>query len=246
MAKQESFIEIKGSVGKLSFYKTADGYLVRKKTSGGNPAKYARTREAMAHFGTAGKAGKVLRRALDPIAQYASDRKLVSRLSSKMSEVIKNDMVNPRGKKNVIDGETELLTGFEFNAGGLLGVTLKFQFESNIDRVSGKMNIKVPAFVPMSNVKWPIEASHCQLHVGGVEVDFEKGAYVAEFKTSEPFALDGTAVAALELGVALPPNSTHPLFLAFGITFWVKDVNGMLPVENKSYNALAIVEVSGV
>lgn len=251
MAKQDSILEIKGSIGKLSFYKTADGHFVRKKTSVdpkrlATSPRYARTREAMAQFGTAGAAGKLVRRALDPIAQFTSDRKVVSRLTTKMVEVVKADKINPRGKKNVIDGETELLTGFEFNTVGQLGTTFKMQFESVIDRVTGNVQIKIPAFVPITNVKSPIEATHFQLHLAGVEVDFEKGTYVAGFKTTDPLLLDSKEVSALELGVTLPPNSTHPLILAVGISFSLEDVGVMLPINNKTYNALAIVKVSAV
>lgn len=251
MAKQESILEIKGTIGKLSFYKTADGHMVRKKASV-NPKrmatspKYARTREAMAHFGTAGAAGKLLRRALDPIAQLTSDRKVVSRLTTKMVEVVKADKINPRGKKNVIDGETELLTGFEFNTVGQFATTFKSQFEPVIDRATGNVQIKFATFVPATNVKSPIEATHFQLHVAGVEMDFEKGAYVAQFKTTDPLLLDTKEVTALELGVTLPPNSTHPLFLAVGITFSLEDVGVMLPINNNAFNALTIAQVSGV
>ena len=44
--------------------------------------------------------------------QNASDSRMVSRLTQKMVEVIQEDITNPRGQRNVIDGEAELLEDF--------------------------------------------------------------------------------------------------------------------------------------
>ncbi|THU34949.1 hypothetical protein FAM09_23455 [Niastella caeni] len=252
MAKQESIIEIKGTIGKLSFYKTEDGYMIRKKTSlskeriAKDPA-YARTRETMDMFAKAGAAGKLLRDALRPIAVNTSDSRVISRLSKQMTKVIKADSTNPRGKKNVLDGETELLTGFEFNARGKLSSTLIVTYESSIDRASGTVQVKLPSFVPDNKaIASPFEATHFQLHMAGVEVDFERAAYVAKFKSSDQLVLNGKELAAFDLSVALPPSSTHPLFLALGIEFFMEDVDGNKPLNNGAFNALAIIKVSGV
>ena len=66
MARQKGLIKLKGTMGDITFYRTADGYMAREK--GGISAErmrtdpaFQRTRENMAEFGRAGKAGKVLR-----------------------------------------------------------------------------------------------------------------------------------------------------------------------------------------
>jgi hypothetical protein len=51
-----------------------------------------------------------------------------------MVKVIQADAVNERGLRNVIDGEAELLLGFEFNIRGKLGTTLYAPFVGAIDR----------------------------------------------------------------------------------------------------------------
>ena len=251
MATQESIIEIKGTIGKLNFYRTETGYKVRKKTSVtkeriANDPAYERTRETMDMFSKAGAAGKLVRDAFCPIAVNASDSRVVSRLSKQMSRVIKADVTNPRGKKNVLDGETELLAGFEFNAKGKLTSILKVPYEQSIDRVSGSALVKLPPFVPKTLIASPAEATHFQLHIGGVEIDFEKGTSVARFKSSDQLVLNDKELAAFDLSVALPPNSTHPLFLALGIDFFMEDVDGNKPLKNGAFNALAIIQVSGV
>ena len=118
MAKQKGIIKLDGTIGGITFYKSQDGYLAREK--GGVPAEkiandpaFQRTRENGEEFGRAGKAGKLLRNAIRAMLQNASDSRMVSRLTQKMVEVVQADAINPRGQRNVIDGEAELLEGFD-------------------------------------------------------------------------------------------------------------------------------------
>ena len=69
-------------------------------------------------FGRAGKAGKLLRTALRPLLLNSADGRMVSRLTQQMVKVIQMDAVSERGLRNVIDGEIELVLGFEFNIRG--------------------------------------------------------------------------------------------------------------------------------
>lgn len=251
MAKQDGFVKLKGTIDDVSFYRTKDGYMARKKVAidpkrlEKDPA-FARTREAMANFKKAAAAGKLLRHALRQLIRQARDKRVANRLFSMMVAVIKADVTNKRGLKNVIDGETELLTNFEFNAVAPLPNTFGVKYEASIDRVSGAAQIKVPSFEVEKLVTAPFESTHFQLHMAGVEVDFENGSTVVEFKDSKPFSLKLREVSAFDLAVNLPANSTHPLFLVMGISFLVDDLGDMSPIKNGAFNALAIVKVSGV
>ena len=119
MARQKGIIKLKGTIGDITFYKTKDGHLAREK--GGidasriaNDPAFQRTRENGSEFGRAGKAGKTLRTAMRKLLLNSSDSRMVSRLTQSMVKVIQADVVSDRGLRNVIDGEAELLTGFEF------------------------------------------------------------------------------------------------------------------------------------
>ena len=123
MAKQKGIIKLEGSIGDITFFKTADGYLAREKApisaaQIANDPAFQRTRENMAEFGRAGKASKLLRNALRQVLQYSKDAKVTGRLTGEFSRVIKADLTNTRGQRNVIDGEAELLMGFNFNSFG--------------------------------------------------------------------------------------------------------------------------------
>ena len=120
MARQRSIIKLDGTIGGITFYKSKDGYLAREK--GGisaeriaNDPAFQRTRENGAEFGRAGKAGKVLRNSIRQLLQNVNDSRMVSRLTKEMVKVIQMDATNPRGQRNVIDGEAELLIGFDLH-----------------------------------------------------------------------------------------------------------------------------------
>lgn len=117
--------------------------------------------------------------------------------------LIKADETNKRGQKNIIDGETELLNGFEFNAAAPLYQTFGVKYEASIDRASGVAQVKIPSYNMVELVKAPFESSHFRLHIEGAEVDFEQGAYVAEFRNSVPVSVKSIEGSALDLSFAL-------------------------------------------
>lgn len=251
MAQQKGILPLRGTIGNVTFYKSKEGYLAREK--GGIDGKriasdpaFQRTRENGQEFGRAGKAGKFLRNAVRSLLQSASDSKMISRLTRQMIQVIQADKINVRGQRNVIDGEAELLKGFEFNINGKLQTTLYSPFTTVIDRATGLLSVDIPAFIPANMIAAPSGATHFRVNTAGVEIDFEQGKSVSEISSSAELSLDNISTAVLSHSHSVTPNSTHPLFLFLGIEFF-QEVNGaMYPLKNGAYNALAIVEVSGL
>ena len=188
MAKQKGIIKLEGTIGEITFYKSQDGYLARDK--GGIPADrlatdpaFQRTRENGAEFGAAGKAGKVLRNAIRALLQNSADSRMVSRLTQEMVKVIQADVTSVRGKRNVIDGEAELLEGFEFNIRSKLGTTLFAPFTAIIDRVAGTLTANIPSFIPANMVAAPSGSTHFKITSAGAAVDFENETF--EVDTNE-------------------------------------------------------------
>lgn len=250
MAKQKSIIKLDGTIGGITFYKSQDGYLAREKggVSGERIAtdpNFQRTRENGAEFGRAGKAGKLLRNAIRGLLQNSADSRMVSRLTTEMVKVIQEDAINPRGLRNVIDGEAELLEGFEFNISGKLGTTLYAPYTSTIDRVTGTLSTSIPSFVPGNMIAAPGGATHFKIVSTGAEIDFEAETFVMDSSESGILPWDTTATAALTLDNTVTANSTKPLFLAVGIVFYQEVNSQMYPLKNGAYNPLALVKVSG-
>ena len=250
MAQQKGLIKLKGTMGGITFYKTQDGYLAREKGGGeaeriANDPNFQRTRENGEEFGRAGKAGKLLRNSIRVLLQKASDRYMVGRLTALMVKVIQMDQTNTRGQRNVIDGESELIQGFEFNLNAKLGNTVYAPYSGTIDRVAGTLTVDVPSFVPANMIAAPGGATHFKLVSGGVEVDFENESFVVDLQESSVLPWDSATTAAISLANAVTANSTHPLFLVFGIEFY-QSVNGqMYPLKNGAFNSLSVIKVSG-
>ena len=250
MARQKGIIKLKGTIGDITFYKSQDGHLARER--GGIEASrirtdpaFQRTRENGSEFGRAGKAGKTLRKAIRNLLQNAKDRRVVSRLTTEMVKVIQMDTTNPRGLRNVIDGEAELLQDFNFNINAKLGTTLFAPFTATIDRVTGALAVAIPAFIPVNMIAAPGGTTHYKVVVGGAEIDFENEIIVSDTQESGILPWDTVNTAAMNLSVSVSAASTRPIFLLLGVQFY-QQVNGVdYPLKNGAFNALSIVKVDG-
>jgi hypothetical protein len=251
MARQKGIIKLKGTIGDITFYKTQDGHLAREKGGidasriASDPA-FQRTRENGSEFGRAGKAGKILRTALRALLLNSADGRMVSRLTQAMVKVIQADVTSVRGLRNVIDGEAELLAGFEFNIRGKLGTSLFAPFVGAIDRVTGEITIDLVPFIPSNMIAAASGTTHFKIISAGAEIDFEAETFVATNSETAILPWDAVPTVAISHTNMVTPNSAKPLFLALGVEFY-QQVNGtMYPLKNGSYNPLALVQVSGL
>jgi hypothetical protein len=170
---------------------------------------------------------------------------MVSRLTQEMVKVIQEDAVSQRGLRNVLDGELELLLGFDFNVNAKLGSTLFAQYASQIDRPTGQLSIAVPPFSPLNMIGVPTGTTHFKIVSAGAEVDFESDFSRTDVQESAILPLDNLLTANLVLTNNLAAASTFPLFLILGIQFY-QEVNGtMYPLKNGAFNALNLVQVDG-
>ena len=179
MAKQVGIFPIEGTLENVSFYKSEEGFMVRKK--GGvsknrimsDPA-YVRTRENLNQFGLNAKAGKVIRGAIPTLLKKGKDPRVSSRLSKIMGEIAKGDHDSPRGQKKVavaaaaLDG-LAMLKGFDFNKRAVFKTI--FDAPYDVSLVNGI--IKIPAFIPEENLNVPQGATHVSFRSGFVSINFQ-------------------------------------------------------------------------
>jgi len=250
MAKQDGIITLRGTIGKITFLKRKGVHLAQ--TKGGidkgriasDPA-FLRTRENGAEFGRAAKGGKLLRTCLRALLVSVKDGTMSNRLGSEFNKVIKADATNPRGLRNVIDGEAELLEGFDFNVNGKLGTTLYAPFTSTIDRVAGTLEIVLDPFVPINMVNAPQGTTHFKIKSAGASIDFEQEVYTVDVNETAELPWNNVATAGITLTNTVEPNSTHPLFLVIGIEFF-QIVNGTsYPLKSGTFNPLNLIKVDG-
>lgn len=251
MAQQKGIIKLAGTIGNITFYKTQDGYLAKEKTSLdatriATDPNFVRTRENGMEFGHAAKVGATFRLAFRTVILTNRDNRMVSRLTQRMVAVVYADETSVRGQRNVMDGETELIEGFQFNIKAPLATTLNTPYTASIDRVTGILKVDIPIFIPANMITAPSGATHFMFISGGSAIDFEKHVFVTDSHVSEMIPLTNTPTAMISLSNQLTLASVPPLFLVFGIEFY-QEVNGVkYPLRNGSYNALSVVKVNGV
>ena len=248
MAKQKGILKLKGTIGDVTFYKTKDGYLAREK--GGidkhriaNDRAFQRTRENGSEFGTAGKAGQLIRKSERMLIKQASDNRLTSRLMQQLMIVIKTDPINERGKRTVQDGNMNLLNGFDFNKNGKLNTVFFNGYTPSFDRATGNFTVAINAFAPMETIDAPKGTTHIQIMAGVCALNFLDRAFEEQHALSAVIPWDQQMNPVITLSATVSGGSILPVIQLVGVSFF-QEVNGeMYSLRNGSYNALAIVAV---
>jgi len=253
MAKQDSIITLRGAIDNITFARSANGALIAYKKKDSitkqrilTDAVFQRTRENMEEFGRAGKASGLLKKAARPLLQKLKDKNLNRRLISAMLKVIQADSTSTRGRRNVLDGEAELLKGFEINSNAAFEKTLLKDYTATISRVTGELAFNVAALIPANDIAYPPGATHFKIASGGYAINFEAGTFDRMQTESALFPLTLAPTTPITLTNTVAPNSTFPLFLVVGIQFYQEVNGGSYPLMNGAYNPFRVVEVNGL
>ena len=249
MAKLKSLIKVEGTLDNLTFYKGADGYLVR--TKGGvsknrimNDPAFARTRENGKEFGSIAGSGKLLRSALGPMVFRAKDSRLTSRLVKVMGQLKNLDTVSVRGARHVAEGLNNIaagpvIEGFDFNARATLGSILNVNVA--VDGATGELSIG--DFNPTEQMRKPFGASHFSLQAGFLRIDFANGAYELTQSLEQIFPLTNGLISPTltpESVPALVGTSMHFILIEF-----FQEINGVqYMLNNGGFNVLNLLKVS--
>lgn len=247
MAKQKGIVKLEGTIGDVSFYKTSDGFLARDK--GGvdknrikNDPSFQRTRENGQEFGRAGRAGKTLRTAFRVLLQAAADKRVTSRLTKAMMQVLQSDSINVRGERTVDAGNEALLIGFDFNVNSPLSTTLFAPYTVSIDR-TGALNVAFPAFIPSHMIVGPSGATHVRIVSAGGAVHFGEDRFEIQVVKSEDISLGLQSIPAFELSSTISENNADSIYMVLGLEF-IQIVNGEpYPLKSGGFNSLSIVAV---
>lgn len=251
MGIQTGVVRIRGTVGNLTFAKTANGDEVRIKTSLNKDKmlkdkRFKRTRENWAEFGRAGKAAKLIRNAFAIFTKPISDRLGYSRLMRETMKVVKSDTVNGRGQRLFTNGDLTNLINFEFNANQAMESTFKEPFELTIDRAAGTADIAIPDITPDTSIKELVGATHIKLVAAVVEIDWLNNTYTQDFVESVEIPQDNSPVAAQAFNLTFDPGTTKTILVAFGVWYY-QEVNGTYYLlQDGSSSAMAIVGIDHV
>ena len=249
MARQGGLLKVVGKLDDLSFYKSADGFLVR--TKGGvsadriaNDPTFQRTRENGAEFGMSATAGKLLRTALRNLMMTASDNRVVSRLTRLMTDVKNLDAANDRGERHVHEGfdlaeGKALLKGFNFNNRAILSGILFKSYALNT--TTGALDIT--GLVPMMDVVSAPGATHLTIKAGWSKVDFSSGESETLISNAVNLPINSTSSNVALTHAAPPTLATGIGVFTLQIEFY-QEVNGtQYSLKNGGYNSLAVIDV---
>lgn len=248
MAKQGGILQIQGTLENLTFYKSADGLLVR--TRGGvskqrimNDPAFVRTRENGAEFGHSANSGKLLRNAVGSMVFKAKDRKLSSRLLKVMSQLKNLDTVNARGMRKVAEGLNDpngklLLKGFDFNERAALQSVLYSPIA--VDPLTGTVTIS--DFNPMEQLRGGDGATHFSLQSAYLNLDFETGASAITYSPAVSFPITNGIISPILTPTAVPTGNGTQLF--FLLVEFFQEVNGVpYLLNNGAFNVLNCLDV---
>lgn len=251
MAKQVGPMKITGTLGNMIYYQRGNDFFVKLKPHIDpkhvlkGPGYHAQ-RANMIEFGHASKAGHLIFLAFAPSHYLAKDINLGAHLTREVHKVIKSDKQNEFGKRNIIDGETSLMEGFEFNENAKLSKVLLSHYTATIDTDTGIMQVTINELNLHKMVKSPTAATHCMIQLAASAIDFVNRQHVSKIISTDPLAIKGALVAPLTLTLNLPPNKLHPHFLALRISFLQEHDGVIKPLSTIVYNAMAFVKVRSV
>lgn len=239
MAKNTGVIQLQGNVGNLNFTK---GGQVRQKPAS-RPATAIRTLENNSEFSTQTKASSLIGEAFRASIKTAKSGNWHNRLSQITREVMKLDLTNVRGQRGVIDDETSLYEGYDFNENATLGSVMYAEVEVTVDRATGVCVAKVLDHTPAVAIAAPEGATHLKYVACATEIDFENETVNNQTIKSAALPLNNVALLDIPLSVDLGTNVAKPILVGFGIEFY-QQVNGqMYLLQNGQYNPFKIVKV---
>lgn len=265
MARQKSYVRIRGSLGGLTFYKKNGEDVIR--TTGGatkeqiaKDPRFRRTRENMKEFAGAAKAGKALRECFKNVAKRMSDDTAVGRVTGIMRHISSSE-TGVRGQRPMlILPKKAFIEGFEFNRHQPLSSI--FYAAYGLPTLDANRNLatwEVPDFSTVNDMGYPEGATHFKLVLAvGVLSDY---VYSTATKVYEPINPDedqtkGVAYTAeipiggmvgsattltVDLGFAAALPATVGVLVGIGIIFY-QEVDGVY-YELASDNALKLAVV---
>lgn len=249
MAKQSSIIKIEGTIDDLTFFKTEDGYKIRKKTgvSASRIAKdpaFERTRENGKEFGHTARMGKLLRNAVVDLSANLTDSKIVSRVQKRLGEIKNLDTTSTRGERKVWIGLStpegkDLLKGFDFNGSAPLSSVLLKGVE--LDATTGSCSLV--DFNPSKHLTLPQGATHVGFQSGFLNIDFEANEAALTVSPEVVTSVHAPPATLEMIPEGTPEGDGFQVFLL--LIAFKQELNGSIyPLKSGAYNALSIVEVA--
>jgi hypothetical protein len=252
MARQASFLKMKGTLGGLTFYKSRDGHLIREK--GGierqrilNDPQFIRTRENMAEFGRAAQASKAFRTVFRKVLNQNPERRLASLLTKNFLKLLQQDTLSTRGERNlygvspIVMQQLDLNPRSKFRDNVFIGYSHDFQDEDGVAVLS------IPAHNPQDSIMSYKDATHYRFFSAFGYFDLTTMLGEAAYGYSPNLPLNAQSNAAQQVTATLDVSEvdlTNSIrFMLIGIEFYKQESTGFYILRNGMYNALQVLDV---
>lgn len=171
MASQIGVVKIIGAIGDEVGYRNNGKPCLRRKAR--NVRRSEATKEAATDFGTASKAGKLIRRAVRQGLNIRTDNKLTNRLNAVLLQALYAGS-NERGNRYFNREGMTALAGFRFNKNTELSQLITFRPKVVQDKRS--LRIALPALTA-EDILHAKNTTHIEIKAIAVGVNFNEGTY---------------------------------------------------------------------
>jgi hypothetical protein len=249
MAKQVGGHSLRGSIGDVTYYKNAFGFLAKEKSGPSRnmvlkDPRFAPTRQISVDFTAAIYAGQLVRHAFRPLLETVKNVRLSGRMNGVFTKILKLDMAHGRGQRMVSAGSIVMLKGFEFNQEHLLTDKLRVSYKASINAAKGTMQVTMSPFVPKKVIKGsPAGATHFKIESVGAAVDFTKKKFDNSVESTPLLKIDGKLIKPVCLKHTIKGAPGESLLLGVGIVFY-KMVDGCeKKIKGGALKVVAVREV---
>jgi hypothetical protein len=176
MATSDNGGKFKGKIGNLT-YRIINGKSIIQSTPGPGTVKQTKkTKASSTDFAVSSNRARILREVLFPMIRGMHDNKMVNRLNSAVGKVLRSNTSLAAGKRDLEEGDLQLLDGFEFNRHSPFSKVFKGKLLLDQNYVEG-IKVSVNPFIVKETITFPETASGCTLRVLIAAISFKDNQY---------------------------------------------------------------------
>lgn len=242
MAKIDIKGHLRGGVGPIA-YRTFNGSLiVQSKPGRGNVKQTSNTKKSASDFGRASSLAKAIRHSLYPILQNHSDSAFYRRFTAKVNAATQDGNPQPKGSRNLIDGNLSLLENIDCNTASPYADYCNLSPVLSVSD-SRQLTIVLPEFSVLEHIIAPADATHAVLAflVTVVNSNTSSQSHAELFKLE--LSLTNSDIPAQQWITQVLPEAQ--LIVVASAVFYYRNNNlaGMVALNGKEFHPC---EVSGV
>jgi hypothetical protein len=235
MALQTGIIKVRGKIGdKVGFNRNGKP---RLRDQAQNVQRSDATKDAATDFGTASKAGKLIRRAVRQGLNIRTDNGITNRMNTRLMKVLYVSS-DERGNRQFKREEMAALTGFKFNKNTELGQLLNFRPKVVQDKKH--LRIALPALTA-EDILHAKNTTHIEIKAIAVGVNFNEGTY-QDALTDQVMIDFRKPAAAKELILPFKAGEDETI-VTLQITAYSEENGKMYKRDNVKYFAADIIDV---